>query len=110
MDTRQVVARVESERQALALMDHPAIAKVFEGGSTAEGRPYFVMEYVPGVSITEHCDTHRLSTVARLKLWPMPQPRPLRFHDLRHTTASLLFMRARTPWRYRSSCDTATCG
>ena len=51
MDTKQVVARFESERQALALMDHPAIAKVFDGGSTPEGRPYFVMEYVPGVPI-----------------------------------------------------------
>ena len=48
MDTREVVARFESERQALALMDHPAIAKVFEAGSTPEGRPYFVMEYVGG--------------------------------------------------------------
>ena len=69
MDTRQVVARFESERQALALMEHPAIAKVLDGGSTPEGRPYFVMEYVPGVSITEHCDTHRLPTDARLKLF-----------------------------------------
>ena len=52
MDTREVVARFESERQALALMDHPAIAKVFDAGSTPEGRPYFVMEYVSGISIT----------------------------------------------------------
>ncbi|MGO9829506.1 MAG: tetratricopeptide repeat protein [Myxococcaceae bacterium] len=69
MDTKQVVARFESERQALALMDHPTIAKVFDGGSTPEGRPYFVMEYVPGVPITEHCDTHKLSTAARLELF-----------------------------------------
>ncbi len=69
MDTKQVVARFESERQALALMDHPAIAKVFDGGSTAEGRPYFVMEYVAGVPITEHCDTHKLSMTARLELF-----------------------------------------
>jgi len=69
MDTKQVVARFESERQALALMDHPAIAKVFDGGSTPEGRPYFVMEYVAGVPLTEHCDTHRLSTRARLALF-----------------------------------------
>jgi eukaryotic-like serine/threonine-protein kinase len=68
MDTRQVVARFESERQALALMDHPAIAKVFDGGSTPEGRPYFVMEYVAGVPITDHCDSHRLSTEERLRL------------------------------------------
>jgi serine/threonine protein kinase/tetratricopeptide (TPR) repeat protein len=69
MDTKQVVARFESERQALALMDHPAIAKVFDGGSTPEGRPYFVMEYVAGVPITEHCDTHKLTTTARLELF-----------------------------------------
>lgn len=68
MDTKQAVARFESERQALALMDHPAIAKVFDGGSTTQGRPYFVMEYVKGVPITEHFDTHRLPTEERLKL------------------------------------------
>jgi serine/threonine protein kinase/tetratricopeptide (TPR) repeat protein len=69
MDTKQVVARFESERQALALMDHPAIARVFDGGTTPEGRPYFAMEYVPGVPITEHCDVHQLSTVERLELF-----------------------------------------
>ncbi|HTS81179.1 MAG TPA: tetratricopeptide repeat protein [Myxococcaceae bacterium] len=69
MDTRQVVARFESERQALALMEHPAIAKVFDGGSTPEGRPYFAMEYVPGVPITQHCDIHQLSTTDRLRLF-----------------------------------------
>ena len=69
MDTKEVVARFESERQALALMDHPAIAKVFDGGTTAEGRPYFVMEYFPGVPITEYCDTHKLSTTERLELF-----------------------------------------
>ncbi|MGO9065967.1 MAG: protein kinase domain-containing protein [Myxococcaceae bacterium] len=68
MDTKQVVARFESERQALALMEHPAIARVLDGGSTPEGRPYFVMEYVAGVSITEHCDTNKLSTEERLEL------------------------------------------
>jgi non-specific serine/threonine protein kinase/serine/threonine-protein kinase len=56
MDTKEVVGRFESERQALALMDDPAIAKVFDAGSTPEGRPYFVMEYVPGLPITEYCD------------------------------------------------------
>ena len=55
------MARFESERQALALMEHPAIAKVFDAGSTPEGAPYFVMEYVAGVPITEYCDNHRLS-------------------------------------------------
>jgi len=69
MDTKHVVARFESERQALALMDHQAIARVFDAGSTAEGRPYFVMEYVPGVPLTEHCDTHKLPTAARLALF-----------------------------------------
>src|SRR5271154_2221375 len=65
MDTREVVSRFESERQALALMDHPAIAKVFDAGSTAQGAPYFVMEYVAGVPITDYCDNHRLSTRER---------------------------------------------
>ena len=68
MDSKEVVARFESERQALALMDHPAIATVFDGGTTPEGRPFFVMEYVPGLPITEHCDEHRLSTTQRLEL------------------------------------------
>jgi hypothetical protein len=62
MDTEQVVARFSAERQALALMDHPAMAKVFEAGSTPQGRPYFVMEHVRGVPITEHCDRHKLGT------------------------------------------------
>ncbi len=69
MDTKAVVARFESERQALALMDHPNIARVFDAGSTAEGRPYFVMEYVPGVAITEYCDNHRLTIKERLELF-----------------------------------------
>lgn len=69
MDTREVVARFESERQALALMDHPAIAKVFDAGSTPLGRPYFVMEYVSGVPITEYCDKHKLSMRRRLELF-----------------------------------------
>src|SRR5262249_50424877 len=58
MDTRQVVARFEAERQALALMDHPNIAKVFDAGATDSGRPYFVMELVKGLPITEHCDAN----------------------------------------------------
>jgi serine/threonine protein kinase len=68
MDSKQVIARFEIERQALALMDHPCIAKVFDAGETPRGRPYFVMEYVKGDSITEYCDKHRLSTEERLKL------------------------------------------
>jgi eukaryotic-like serine/threonine-protein kinase len=69
MDTKTVVARFESERQALALMDHPNIAQVYDAGSTPDGRPYFVMEYVPGLSITEYCDKHRLSMQERLELF-----------------------------------------
>lgn len=69
MDTREVVARFESERQALALMDHPGIAKVFDAGSTPEGRPYFVMEYVAGLPITTYCDRHKLTMQRRLELF-----------------------------------------
>jgi serine/threonine protein kinase len=69
MDTKAVVARFDSERQALALMDHPNIAKVFDAGATPEGRPYFVMEYVPGLPITEYCDKHRLTLKERLALF-----------------------------------------
>ena len=69
MDTREVVRRFESERQALALMDHPAIAKVFDAGSTPEGRPYFVMEYVAGMPITAYCDKHKLTMRQRMELF-----------------------------------------
>src|SRR3984957_12628835 len=69
MNSREVIARFESERQALALMDHPAIAKVFDAGSTPEGAPYFVMEYVAGIPITDYCDKHRLTMRQRLELF-----------------------------------------
>src|SRR6266550_726188 len=69
MDTKNVIARFEAERQALALMDHPNIAKVFDAGATESGRPYFVMELVRGVKITEYCDQHSLTTEDRLKLF-----------------------------------------
>jgi len=69
MDTRAVVARFESERQALALMEHPNIAKVFDAGATPEGRPFFVMEYVPGLPITTYCDKHSLTIKERLALF-----------------------------------------
>src|SRR5688500_15684431 len=69
MDTKQVIARFEAERQALALMDHPNIAKVLDAGATDEGRPYFVMELVRGVKITEYCDEAKLSTRDRLDLF-----------------------------------------
>ncbi|HEY6339190.1 MAG TPA: serine/threonine-protein kinase [Candidatus Sulfotelmatobacter sp.] len=67
--TREAIVRFDSERKALALMDHPAIAKVFDAGTTPEGAPYFVMEYVAGIPITDYCDTHRLSTRGRLDLF-----------------------------------------
>ena len=69
MDTNSVIARFESERQALAIMDHPNIAKVLDAGATDTGRPYFVMELVRGVAITEFCDEQKLSTPARLELF-----------------------------------------
>ncbi len=69
MDTKQVMARFESERQALALMNHPNIAKVFEAGATEQGRPYFAMEYVKGIPINEYCDKNKLSTPERLELF-----------------------------------------
>ncbi|MGZ4973225.1 MAG: protein kinase domain-containing protein, partial [Limisphaerales bacterium] len=69
LDTRSVIARFEAERQALALMDHPHIAKVFDAGATDTGRPYFVMELVRGVKITEYCDQQKLSTRQRLDLF-----------------------------------------
>jgi serine/threonine protein kinase len=69
MDTRQVVARFETERQALAVMDHPNIAKVLDAGASETGRPYFVMELARGVPITDYCDRHRLPTQERLRLF-----------------------------------------
>ncbi|HTG45949.1 MAG TPA: serine/threonine-protein kinase, partial [Verrucomicrobiae bacterium] len=69
MDTRSVIVRFEAERQALALMDHPNIAQVLEAGATESGRPYFVMELVRGVKITDYCDRHGLSTGERLGLF-----------------------------------------
>ena len=69
MDTREVIARFEAERQALALMDHPNIARVFDGGATPAGRPYFVMELVRGVPITDYCDQNNLPVRERLELF-----------------------------------------
>ena len=69
MDTAEFVSRFESERQALALMDHPGIARVFDAGTTPRGRPYFVMEFVDGVLLTEYCDEQRLDLKQRLKLF-----------------------------------------
>src|ERR1041384_6163942 len=69
MDTKAVVARFEAERQALAIMDHPNIAKVFDAGTTDSGRPYFVMELVDGIPITQYCDQHQLTIPQRLDLF-----------------------------------------
>jgi eukaryotic-like serine/threonine-protein kinase len=69
MDTKSVIARFEAERQALALMDHPNIAKVLDAGATEAGRPYFVMELVKAIPITRYCDENNLSTVTRLGLF-----------------------------------------
>jgi hypothetical protein len=69
MDSAQVLARFEAERQALAMMDHPNIARVLDGGTTSAGRPYFVMDLVKGVPITRYCDEHRLTPRQRLELF-----------------------------------------
>src|SRR5262249_10594921 len=68
MDSKQVIARFEAERQALALMDHPNIARVLDAGTTATGRPYFIMDLVKGVPITRYCDDHHLTPRQRLDL------------------------------------------
>ena len=69
MDTREVISRFEAERQALAIMSHPAIAQVFDAGSTPQGRPFFAMEYVPGEAITSYCNRHNLTTHQRIALF-----------------------------------------
>src|SRR6266850_6759087 len=69
MDTEEIIARFEAERQALALMDHPNIAKVLDAGATETGRPYFVMELVRGIKITDFCDDNKMSIADRLKLF-----------------------------------------
>ena len=69
MDSRQVIARFEAERQALAIMDHPNIARVLDAGTTQTGRPYFVMELVRGVPITSYCDQNKVPTGERLELF-----------------------------------------
>ncbi|MEZ6235079.1 MAG: serine/threonine-protein kinase [Phycisphaerales bacterium] len=69
MDSKAVVGRFEAERQALALMDHPGVAKVFDGGTTDQGRPFFAMELVKGEPITTHCDRHKLGVRARVELF-----------------------------------------
>jgi len=102
MDSRQVVARFEAERQALALMDHPHIAQVFDGGATATGRPYFVMELVRGVPITEFCDQRRLTTRQRLELFVTVCQAVQHAHQKRHyPPRPQAVQRARHPARHR---------
>jgi len=69
MDSKRVLARFEAERQALALLDHPNVAHVYDAGTTETGRPYFVMEYVKGLPITEYCDQHTFTIENRLDLF-----------------------------------------
>src|SRR5678815_1375748 len=69
MDTKEVVARFEAERQALAMLAHPNVARVFEAGMTANGRPFFAMEHVPGISLTQYCDEHQFTTRQRLDIF-----------------------------------------
>ncbi|MGB7148936.1 MAG: serine/threonine-protein kinase [Terriglobales bacterium] len=69
MDTGQVLARFANERQALAMMDHPSIARIFDAGATPKGRPYFVMEYIEGVPLTQYCDRKRMAIGQRLELF-----------------------------------------
>ena len=69
MDTRQVLGRFNNERQALAIMDHPNIARIFDAGATPKGRPYFVMEYIEGIPITQYCDAKRMAIGQRLELF-----------------------------------------
>ena len=69
MDTAQVLARFNNERQALAMMEHPNIAQIFDAGATRKGRSYFVMEYIEGVPITHYCDRKRMTTKERLGLF-----------------------------------------
>ena len=91
MDTRSVIARFEAERQALAMMDHPNIARVLDAGATETGRPYFVMELVRGIKITDYCDQNQLDTTQRLALvypgLPRGPTRPSKgHHSPRHQT------------------------
>jgi hypothetical protein len=85
MDTRQVIARFEAERQALALMDHSNIARVLDAGATESGRPYFVMELVRGVPITEYCDQNNLPVHERLELF-VQVCHAVQHHSPRHQT------------------------
>ena len=112
MDTRQVIARFEAERQALAMMDHPNIAKVLDAGTTDTGRPYFVMELVKGVPITEYCDEKQLAVRERLELFVAGLPgraaRPSeRHHPPRHQAVERAGGRVRRQARAQRSSTSA---
>ena len=95
MDTRPVIARFEAERQALALMDHPNIAKVLDAGATESGRPYFVMDWCGESPITEYCDQNELTTRERLGLFvDVCQARPARPSEGNHPSRSQAGQRA----------------
>jgi serine/threonine protein kinase len=81
MDSKAIIARFEAERNALAMMNHPNIAKVLDAGTTGQGRPFFAMELVSGIPITEYCDTHKLNIVQRLKLFVRVTLRAADRHD-----------------------------
>ena len=81
LDTRQVIARFEAERQALAVMEHPGIARVIDAGATTAGRPYFVMELVDGDPISKYCEDHQFSVEQRLQLFGGGVPQGQGVHD-----------------------------
>ena len=98
MDSRQVIARFEAERQALALMDHANIARVLDAGTTSAGRPYFVMDLVKGVPISRYCDEHRLTPRQRLELFiPVCQAIQHAASEGHHPSRSQAVQRARCP-------------
>jgi eukaryotic-like serine/threonine-protein kinase len=105
MDTEAIVARFQAERQALAMMDHPNIAKVFDAGTTEAGRPYFVMELVHGIPINHYCDQHKLSTEQRLKLFVQV------CHAIQHAHQKGIIHRDIKPSNILvSSSDSDSCG
>ena len=100
MDTREVIARFEAERQALALMDHPNIARVFDAGATETGRPYFVMELVKGIPITEYCDQQQLTATRAAGTVSLRLPgRAARPHQRHHPPRSEALEHSRSPSR-----------
>ena len=108
MDSSQVIARFEAEREALSLMDHPNIARVLDAGTTEQGRPYFVMELIHGVPITEYCDAQKL-TIERSHqaVHPGLQSGATRSSERHHPSRHQAFEcpRDRTGWRARAESD-----